>query len=157
MPAALTETVRTWCNAGITTACPALLTKDFTGIGKVPPIMNPRRIPDPLSGVLSRSEGVMTRVRMINSTLCHLCIDCSRLDALAATGTAQLNNAQAMIRAGDLQGTRLALSQFRNTVTLLRDAYRGILIREDLPGETARSVLSVAQSLDVTAVQAGIA
>jgi hypothetical protein len=112
---------------------------------------------DPLEEVLSRSNGVMTRVRMINATLRHLRIDCAELDALAGTGIDQLTAVQAMVRTGNRHGTRTALSQFRETVTSLRNAYRGILIREDLPGETAQGVLSVAQSLDVTVVQAGIA
>jgi hypothetical protein len=94
---------------------------------------------------------------MINMTLHNLRINCAELDTLAGTGIIQLATAQAMAREGNHAGARSALTQFRDTVKMLRDAYRMILVREDLPGETAKGVLSVAQSLDVTAVQAGIA
>jgi hypothetical protein len=119
--------------------------------------MKTRTPTHPVGDILARSDGVMTRVRMVNTTLRHLRIDCSELDALAGTGTVQLATAQAMVMVGNPAGTRSALSQFRDTVTLLRDAYRRVLVREDLPGDTARGVLSVAQSLDVTAVQVGVA
>jgi hypothetical protein len=62
-----------------------------------------------------------------------------------------------MVEGGDRAGTFSGLSRFRDTVVLLRDAYRVVLVREDMPGETAQRVLSVAQSLAVTAVRAGIA
>jgi hypothetical protein len=142
---------------GVTPPFTALYPDITFVIRSIPPIMKTTPVNNDLGRVLSRSEGVMTRVRMINATLRHLRIDCSELDSLARTGTAQLTTVQAMVRAGNRPGTRTALSQFRETVTSLRNAYRGVLVREDLPGETAHGVLSVAQSLDVTAVQAGIA
>lgn len=111
---------------------------------------------DPLKEILLRSDGVMTRARMVNTMLRHQKVDCSNLDMLTHTGIAQLAAVQEMARTGNRSATRSALGQFRGTVTLLRDAYRVILVREDLPGETAQGVLSVAQSLDVTAVKAGI-
>jgi hypothetical protein len=94
---------------------------------------------------------------MVNTTLRHLGIRCAELDTLAGAGTIQLAEVQVMVRAGDRPGTKTALARFRMTITALRDAYREVLIREDLPGETAQGVLSVAQSLDVTAIQSGIA
>jgi hypothetical protein len=157
MPTTLAGTIRARRNAGVAPACPAVHPDYSAFIRTIPPIMKTQSTINPLGDILTRSDGVMTRVRMVNTTLRHLRIDCSELDILAGTGTAQLVTAQAMVRAGNRQGTRSALSQFRDTVTTLRDAYRGILVREDLPGETAQGVLSVAQSLDVTAVQAGIA
>jgi len=99
----------------------------------------------------------MTRVRMVNTTLRHHRIDCSELDSLAQAGTLQLAAVQEMTRSGDRAGMRAALVQFKSTVTRLRDMYRVILVQKDLPGETAQGVLSVAQSLDVTAVRAGLA
>jgi hypothetical protein len=112
-------------------------------------IENPREI-------LARSEGVMTRVRMVNAMLRHQGIDCSGLDSLTGTGLVQLTAVQGMVEAGNRSGTRSALARFRTTATLLCDSYREILVREDLPGDTAQGVLSVAQSLDVTAVRARI-
>jgi hypothetical protein len=156
LPELLTGAGRSGCNAGITPACPALCTSISPGIRRISSPMNPRPPVYPVGDTLARSDGVMTRVRMVNAMLRHLRIDCTELDALAGTGTIQLAAAQAMILAGNPAGMRSALSQFRETVTLLRDAYRRVLIREDLPTETARGVLSIAQSLDVTAVQVGI-
>lgn len=138
---------------GIHQARPTIQPGPMTRSSMIPPTMAQVPHHDKLGEFLSRSNGVMTRVRMVNSTLRHLGIDCPHLDTLAGDGTAQLMTVQAMVRAGNRPGTRSALSQFRESVTSLRDAYRGILIREDLPAETAQGVLSVAQSLDVTAVQ----
>jgi hypothetical protein len=142
---------------GITPPFTALFADITSVIRSIPPIMKTTPVNNDLYRVLSHSEGVMTRVRMINATLRHLRIDCSELDSLAGIGASQLITVQAMVRAGNRPGTRTSLSQFRETVTSLRNAYRAVLVREDLPGETAHGVLSVAQSLDVTAVQAGIA
>lgn len=139
--------------AGIPQARTTIHPGSMTRVTMIPP--RTAHVPhhDKMGEFLSRSDGVMTRVRMVNTTLRHLGIDCSHLDSLAGNGTVQLTTVQAMARAGNRPGTRSALSQFRESVTFLRDAYREILIREDLPGETAQGVLSVAQSLDVTAVQ----
>jgi hypothetical protein len=156
MPAAIPGRVRIRNTDSLTPACPPLH-DDSSGIKRIPAIMNRRTPPDPLVTILAQSEGVMTRVRMINATLRQLRIDCTELDTLAGNGTVQLATAQAMLRVGNLAGTRPALARFRDTVNLLRDAYRVVLVREDLPGETAQGVLSIAQSLDVTAVQAMMA
>lgn len=124
----------------------------------IPPIMNGARIPtEQIFEIITRGDGVMTRVRMVNATLRHYRVDCSELDTLAEAGRIQLAAAQEMVQSGNRTGTRAALIQFRLTVTSLRDTYREILIREDLPGDTAHGVLSVAQSLDVTAIKAGLA
>jgi hypothetical protein len=120
-------------------------------------IMNPCTNDDTLRDILSRSEGVMTRVRMINASLRLLGINCSELDTLAGAGSVQLASVQEMARGKNHSGLHTALTRFRMTVITMRDAYRDILVREDLPGETAQGVLSVAQSLDVTAVKAAIA
>jgi hypothetical protein len=118
--------------------------------------MRARTAANPVAEILVRSNAVMTRVLMVNSTLHSLRINCAELDALASAGSCQLAVVDTMNRAGDRAGIGTSLSEFRQTVTRLRDAYRVILIREDLPGETAHGVLSVAQSLDVTAVKAGL-
>jgi hypothetical protein len=117
--------------------------------------MNTAQIPERPDDILFQSNGVMTRVRMVNTSLRHLGIDCQVLDDLTRAGTTQLATAQAMQLAGNRSGTRSAFTQFRITTITLRNAYREILVREDLPGDTARGVLSVAQSLDVTAIRAG--
>ena len=104
--------------------------------------------------IVVMGNGVMTRVRMVNTSLSGLGIDCGSIETLTRAGTVQLVTAQEMLLAGNNPGTRSAIARFRATVVSLRDAYREVLVREDLPGETARGVLSVAQSLDVTAARA---
>jgi hypothetical protein len=141
---------------GILQARPKIHPGSMSRVSMIPQAKAHVQHHDKLGEFLSRSNGVMTRVRMVNATLRHLGIDCTLLDSLAGTGTVQLTTVQAMARAGNRPGTRSALSQFRESVTSLRDTYRDILVREDLPGETAQGVLSVAQSLDVTAVQVKI-
>lgn len=118
-----------------------------------PPVMTQVQHQEKLGEFITRSNGIMTRVRMVNATLKHQGIDCSHLNDLAGNGTAQLTTVQAMFCAGNRPGTRSALLQFRESVVSLRDNYRRVLIRGDLPGETAQGVLSVAQSLDVIAVR----
>jgi hypothetical protein len=70
-------------------------------------------------------------------------------------GKIQILEAQNLSRDRDADGAKAYLSEFRNTLKALRDTYRGILVNEDLPQATAQGVLSVAQSLDVTAAQTG--
>lgn len=149
----LATVTRSRHHAGLPQARTTIRPEPLTGSTMTPPTTTQVHHPDKLGEYLARSNGVMTRVRMINATLRHLRIECSELDTFAGNGTVQLANVQAMVRAGNRPGTRSALLQFRGSVISLRDAYRCVLVREDLPGEIAQGVLSVAQSLDVTAVQ----
>jgi hypothetical protein len=103
-------------------------------------------------GMISRSEGVLTRVRMVNAMLRHQGIDCSELDELTGSGSVQLAFVLEMERSGNCAASGPAIRQFRSTVERLRDTYREILVREDLPGDTAQGVLSVTRSLAATAV-----
>lgn len=157
MPANLATTLRNRYGTGVPEARQTIYAGSPNFPRTFPMIMNPPSMEDQLQEILSRSDGVMTRVRMVNATLRHLGINCSDLDTLAGAGCIQLASVQEMALAGNRPGLRTALSRFRMTVTTLRDAYRDILVREDLPAETAQGVLAVAQSLDVTAVKAGIA
>lgn len=119
----------------------------------IPPAMTITGPADARPGdFLSRSEGVMTRARMVNTMLRHHGVDCTELDALTGSGSAQLAAVQAMNRSGRRLAAGSFLVQFHATVTRLRDTYREILVQVDIPGEIAQGVLSVAQSLDVTAV-----
>ena len=104
---------------GIPQARTTIQPEPVTRISMIPPTMAQVPPHDKLGEFLSRSNGVMTRVRMVNTTLRHLGIDCSHLDSLAGTGTVQLTTVQAMVRAGNRPGTRSALSEFRESVTLL--------------------------------------
>lgn len=145
-------------NDGIPPAFTPFQSESAACLRTIPPIMSGARIPaEQIGEIISRGDGVMTRVRMVNATLRHYRVDCSKLDTLAEAGRIQLSAVQAMVQSGNRTGTRSALIQFRGTATSLRDTYREILIREDLPGDTAQGVLSVAQSLDVTAIRAGLA
>ncbi|PKL63706.1 MAG: hypothetical protein CVV32_12335 [Methanomicrobiales archaeon HGW-Methanomicrobiales-3] len=157
MPANLQSALRNRNNTGIPQARTTIYQGSSKSYRTFPMIMNPCTNDDTLRDVLLRSEGVMTRVRMINASLRLLGINCSELDTLAGAGSVQLASVQEMAHVKNHSGLRTSLTRFRMTVITMRDAYRDILVREDLPGETAQGVLSVAQSLDVTAVKAAIA
>jgi hypothetical protein len=104
---------------------------------------------------IEQGIGVMTRSGMVNANLNHSGIDTTRADERVALGKIQILAAQNHAQNGDITGARASLLEFRDTVEALRDTYRGILVDEDLPQATAQGVLSVAQSLDVTASQIG--
>jgi hypothetical protein len=92
---------------------------------------------------------------MVNANLNHSGIDTTRAEELVMTGKTQILVVQNLSLDSDIAGARASLSEFQNTLIALRNIYRGILINEDLPQATAQGVLSVAQSLDVTAAQIG--
>jgi len=108
-----------------------------------------------LAQTIDQSIGVMTRAGMMNSNLAHSGVDTSRADELVMQGKIQILAAQNLSRENDIDGAKALLRKFRNTLITLRDTYRAILAKEDLPQATAQGVLSVAQSLDVTASQTG--
>jgi hypothetical protein len=108
-----------------------------------------------LGQTIDQGIGVMTRAGMVNANLNHSGIDTTRAEELVVQGKTQILLAQNLSRNSDGEGARASLSEFRNTLKALRDTYRGILVNEDLPQATAQGVLSVAQSLDVTAAQIG--
>jgi hypothetical protein len=108
-----------------------------------------------LEQTIDQGIGVMTRSGMVNANLGPSGIDTTRADELVMQGKIQILKAQNLSRNRDADGARASLSEFRNTLKTLRDTYRGILVNEDLPQATAQGVLSVAQSLDVTAAQTG--
>jgi hypothetical protein len=99
--------------------------------------------------IINQSEGVLTRSGMMNADLKSIGINCTQTQMLVEAGHDQISTVQTQMKSGNSQGARATLSQFKGTLQSLRDAYRGILIREDLPQTTAQGVLSVAQSLDV--------
>ena len=104
---------------------------------------------------IDQGIGVMTRSGMVNANLAQSGIDTTRADELVMQGKIQILAAQNQSRDSDADGAKASLSEFRTTLKALRDTYRGILVNEDLPQATAQGVLSVAQSLDVTAAQIG--
>jgi hypothetical protein len=105
--------------------------------------------------LLDQGEAVLTRSGMMNANLTFLGIDCAKTRALVGTGHARIATTLVQVHAGDVRGARTTLAQLNETVRALRDDYRGILVREDLPQTTARGVLSVAQSLDMMSVRLG--
>ena len=105
--------------------------------------------------LLDQGEGVLTRSGMMNANLTSLGINCTKTRVLVETGHAQIAATIAQVNAGDVRGARSTLAQLNETIRFLRDDYRGILVREDLPQTTAQGVLSVAQSLDVMSVRLG--
>jgi hypothetical protein len=108
-----------------------------------------------LGQTIDQGIGVMTRSGMVNANLAHSGIDLTQADELVTQGKNQILAAQNQSRNSDVDGAKVSLSEFRNTLKALRDTYRGILVKEDLPQSTAQGVLSVAQSLDITAAQIG--
>jgi hypothetical protein len=108
-----------------------------------------------IAQTIDQSIGVMTRSGMVNVNLNHSGIDTSRAEELVMQGKIQILAAQNQSRGNDADGAKSSLREFQNTSRTLRDTYRTILVREDLPQATAQGVLSVAQSLDVTAAQIG--
>ena len=108
-----------------------------------------------LGQTIDQGIGILTRSGMINANLNHSGIDTTRAEELVMKGKTQILAVQNLFHDGDVAGARASLSEFQNTLIALRDIYRGILVEEDLPRATAQGVLSVAQSLDVTAAQIG--
>ncbi len=99
--------------------------------------------------MIDQIEGVLTRSGMMNADLKSRGINCTQMQTLVEAGHHQVSTVRTQMRSGNVTGARATLSRFQGTLQSLSDAYRGILIREDLPGTTAQGVLSVAQSLDV--------
>jgi len=108
-----------------------------------------------LEQTIDQGIGVMTRSGMVNTNLARSGIDTTRADKLVLQGKTQVLAVRNQSRDNHGDGSRASLSEFRDTLRALRDTYRGILVNEDLPQTTAQDVLSVAQSLDVTAAQIG--
>lgn len=108
-----------------------------------------------IAQTIDRGIGVMTRSGMVNANLAKSGIDTTTADDLVRQGTIQILAAQTLSRDGDNEGAKASLQEFRYTLKSLRDTYRAILVQEDLPLATAQGVLSVAQSLDITAAHIG--
>jgi hypothetical protein len=103
--------------------------------------------------LINQSQGVLIRSGMMNAELNARGINCTQVQVLVDTGQYQISTAQAQLLSGNTTGAGTTLSRFKDTIRSLRDAYRSILIREDLPQTTAKSVLSVAQSMDLMSVR----
>jgi hypothetical protein len=104
---------------------------------------------------IDQGIGVMTRSGMVNANLNHSGLDITRAGELVTQGKTQILAAQNFSKARDIDGAKESLSEFCITLKDLRDTYRRILVNEDLPQATAQGVLSVAQSLDITAARIG--
>jgi hypothetical protein len=105
--------------------------------------------------LLDQGEGVLTRSGMMNADLTTLGINCSNTRILVDTGHAQIAATLLQVKSGNVPGARAAIAQLNGIIKSLRNTYREILVREDLPQTTAQGVLSVAQSLDVLSVRLG--
>ena len=104
---------------------------------------------------IDQGIGVMTRSGMVNANLNHSGLDITRAEELVTQGKTQILAAQNFSRTRDIDGAKASLSDICITLKDLRDTYRRILVNEDLPQATAQGVLSVAQSLDITAARVG--
>lgn len=98
-------------------------------------------------------EGAVIGSEKVNTELDTAGINIPGVKSLVATGRSQIATAQKYLALQDSDGARAELSQFRKTVLQLRDAYRTLLVKEDLSHATAQKVLTLAQSLDRVAVQ----
>ena len=107
--------------------------------------------------IIDQCEEVLTRSTMVHRDLSGLGIPCTHIHGFVQEGNRQIMQVQMQRKAGDAAGTRAALAEFRINLQSLRDAFRGILIREDLPPATAHDVLSAAQSLEVITARMGTA
>ncbi len=86
---------------------------------------------------IDQGIGVMTRSGMVNANLDHSGIDIIQAEELVTQGKTQILAAQNLSRDSDPDGAKASLSEFCNTMKDLRDAYRRILVNEDLPQATA--------------------
>jgi len=102
---------------------------------------------------IEQGRAMMTRAGMVNADLQTRGLINGSSGTYVATGTTQLAVASTQLDNGNIEGAKATLLQFRTTVQFLRDAYRAVLVKEDLPQTTAQGVLSVAQSLDITAAR----
>jgi hypothetical protein len=108
-----------------------------------------------LGQTIDQGIGVLTRSGMVNANLNHSGIDTTRAEELVMKGKTQILAVQNMSHDGDVAGARASLSEFQNSLITLRDIYCRILVEKDPLQPTAQGVLSVAQSLGVTAAQIG--
>jgi hypothetical protein len=102
---------------------------------------------------IEQGRAMMTRAGMVNADLQTRGLINGSAGTYVATGTTQLAIATTQLDNGNMEGARATLLQFRSTVQSMRDSYRAVLVKEDLPQTTAQGVLSVAQSLDITAAR----
>jgi predicted DNA-binding protein (UPF0278 family) len=102
---------------------------------------------------IEQGRAMMTRAGMVNADLQMRGLNNGSAGTYVGTGITQLAVASAQLDKGNTGGAKATLLQFRATIQSLRDSYRLVLIKEDLPQATAQGVLSVAQSLDITAAR----
>jgi len=102
---------------------------------------------------LDLSKDMLVRSDQMNTDLSTLGINCMHTRTLVETGCRQIARIYELENTCDTGSVRATLPAFNTTLKSLRDAYRIILIREDLPPATAHGVLSMAQSLEVMVVQ----
>jgi hypothetical protein len=103
--------------------------------------------------MIDLGKAVMTRSGMVNADLESRGMISGSAGTYVATGTAQLSIATTQINNGNDEGAKATLLQFRDTIQALRDSYRSVLVKEDLPPTTAQGILEVAQSLDITSAR----
>lgn len=155
MRTALATALRTRNNAGIELAHKRIHATSIEYAQIISNLRSTASSDTRLLQTIDQGIGVMTRSSMVNANLNHSGTDTTEAEGLVMQGKTQILAAQNQTRMNDIEGTKATLTEFRTTLKALRDTYRGILVKEDLPQATAQGVLSVAQSLDVTAAQIG--
>ena len=149
----LKTTIRTRDNQGIEQAYKKIHTASIGFAQTVRELRMNVSVDTAIRQKIDLGRAVMTRSGMVNADLQARGMISGSTGTYVATGTTQLAIATTQIDNGNYEGAKATLLQFRDTVQSLRDSYRSVLVKEDLPPTTAQGVLSVAQSLDITSAR----
>lgn len=105
---------------------------------------------------LDSVEKVLSRAVQLNTNLRSHGVTITSAEELIGTGNSLVAGMRSYSCCPVPGETRPGPVRLGETVSLLRDTYRRILIREDLPSATAKEVLTVAQLFDKIAGGMGI-
>jgi hypothetical protein len=95
-------------------------------------------------------ERILGRVDLINNDLMALGVDTASLDPHVTAARDDLSAARTAYDAGDMAGAAASLTEFREDLKNLRDAYRSLLGSGAVSGKAADQVEALAGALDST-------
>jgi len=105
---------------------------------------------------LDQIHEVLSRAAQLNANLRSHGITSAPAEELIGNGKSLVAGMRSYACCQEPGETRSGPARLGETVSLLRDTYRRILVREDLPPAIAKEVLTVAQLFDKTAGYMGI-
>ena len=105
---------------------------------------------------LDQIHGALSRAMQLNADLRSHGITITYAEELIGNGNSLVKGMRNYTCCQVPGETRSGPARLGETLSLLRDSYRKILIREDLPPSVAKEVLAVAQLFDKTAGSMGI-